>query len=102
MKILQSATVIFVLLQILVTISALKNVCKYKRRQMTPGQSVSDCYTITTCNKGGVLSRKEACPRYICAHYLRGYKQFDHRKPYPECCGGPICDDVFKSYYYIP
>ncbi|XP_043266424.1 uncharacterized protein [Venturia canescens] len=46
------------------------------------------------CHPNGSISSK-GCGTYQCSpdKPAIGYKETDSTKPYPECCGGPICPD---------
>ncbi|KAK2588425.1 hypothetical protein KPH14_004424 [Odynerus spinipes] len=103
-----SSTIILFIL-IFSTTSAIPKLCKYRGRQLTKGQTITDCYASVTCTANGEIKIKNPCPVYNCTKLSmrRGYKRFDPKKPYPNCCGGPICADGQISFYgsasaYIP
>ncbi|XP_015586787.1 uncharacterized protein LOC107263757 [Cephus cinctus] len=82
------------------SVSGLRNICKYKGRQMTLGQKMINCYVIISCEKNGVIKIQDSCPKYSCVRPTKplGYKVFDASEPYPRCCGGPICEGQIISH----
>ncbi|KAG7212756.1 hypothetical protein KM043_013017 [Ampulex compressa] len=81
---------------------AFPQLCKFRGRQLTIGQTLTNCYANVTCHKNGVLEIKDSCPLYVCTgpSNMLGFKTFDSQKPYPECCSGPICEDGRVIFYH--
>ncbi|XP_046832389.1 uncharacterized protein LOC124430193 [Vespa crabro] len=62
--------------------------CQWNDETLSVGEHIRDCTRIF-CNESGHLSALP-CPVYTCEEII-GYEDKDLSKPFPECCGGPIC-----------
>ncbi|XP_076687318.1 uncharacterized protein LOC143378981 [Andrena cerasifolii] len=52
----------------------------------------NQCARVTHHSNGDITA--VGCGTYECAEGKQiGYRHDDLSKPYPECCGGPICKD---------
>ncbi|KAL2751310.1 uncharacterized protein V1477_000468 [Vespula maculifrons] len=64
--------------------------CEWYGEIYPVGEHILNC-TRVTCNESGDWS-SVGCPLYMCEETI-GYEEIDLSKPYPECCGGPICKE---------
>ncbi|XP_026673916.1 uncharacterized protein LOC113465011 [Ceratina calcarata] len=63
--------------------------CELNHKNVTAGVYSVNCVRYK-CDPPNLSAL--ACPVYICEEGQQiGEKQNDLTKPYPECCGGPIC-----------
>lgn len=81
----------FLLCGILMTLCLFTKVkadCLVDGEMLPPGEHIRQCQRLT-CHDSGAISAV-GCATYACKDQI-GYKEMDLSKPYPECCGGPIC-----------
>ncbi|KAG7212755.1 hypothetical protein KM043_013016 [Ampulex compressa] len=82
------AVVLSVFLAAIFLSSQVQGDCFYHGENLTVGEHIRECTRIV-CHEDGHISGL-GCPEYRCKEAI-GYRERDVSKPYPECCGGPIC-----------
>ncbi|XP_015434691.1 PREDICTED: uncharacterized protein LOC107190407 [Dufourea novaeangliae] len=65
--------------------------CEYMGKNYKVGEKYTQNCAEFTCQSGGGFGGL-TCALYECMEGKKiGYKEQDNSKPYPQCCGGPIC-----------
>ncbi|CAL7951508.1 unnamed protein product [Xylocopa violacea] len=78
------------LLLVICLFLTVKGDCQYEGRTLTEGKNYFNCKQYTCSPNGNIAVL--GCSLYQCAKGKQiGYKEEDLSKPYPQCCGGPIC-----------
>ncbi|XP_076754272.1 uncharacterized protein LOC143425413 [Xylocopa sonorina] len=86
----------FIVNTFLLAICLLPNIkgdCQYEGGTLTEGKHYINCQ-VWTCYPNGNIATL-GCATYACPEGTQiGYRENDLSKPYPECCGGPVCKGV--------
>ncbi|XP_050453954.1 uncharacterized protein LOC126852808 [Cataglyphis hispanica] len=83
---------ILLMICVLAHAAHLPDSCSFENETLSVGQHTRRCLKIT-CHAGSEISIL-GCPLARCPEGKQvGYRDTDFSKPYPDCCGGPICKE---------